>query len=179
VKSVHCGTNGKNTLLLLSTLPMSTFVNAAKEWCLKDVVCAGPLLWHCPDAAQQLLPCVGRLLRSQCSFLFQTLQRPLLSRESSYPVPSPPRLKPRSKALCIPLFPASSAYLCGHGTPHSCRGLGVLIDQFCSLCVCPWPAAWEGSTRYFNVSFVLRWTVVLKSQRGNSEPFLLVFGPVP
>lgn len=139
-------------------------MNIAKGWCLQDVVCAGPLPWHCPDATQQLLQCVSLLLRNRCSFLFQTLQRPLLNREGTYLVSGILRLKPHNKALYVPLFLVSSALLCRHTAPHFCRGLGILMDQFCNLCPCPLLTVCEGST------FVLRWTVRFKSQRGNSEP---------
>lgn len=40
-----------------------------------------------------------------------------------------------NKALYVPLFPASSALRCGHTTPHFCRGLGILTDQFRNVCV--------------------------------------------
>lgn len=180
---VHSGKSwwGEYAVVLRTSIPCSCckylayehFHEHCKGMVSEDVVCARPLWWHCPGAAQQLLQSVSpwwwgisAVSCSKCSKgHFWTEHTTLYVAFLAW--------KPCGKAVRVLLLADSSTLRVDIPV---CRGLGVLIDQFCNLCACVLCLLFARAVSNTpNASFVLRWVVMFKAQMENSESFLSVW----
>lgn len=146
---IHSGISwwGVYTVVLGTNVPSScrkylVYEHFHEHCHLKDVVCARPLWWHCPGATQKLLQWVSSLWWEMkavsCS---KCCKGHFWTEHTSNLHVAFLGWKPCGKALCVLLLPVSSAYCVDIPL---CRGLGVLIDQFCNLCAYPLPAVCQG-----------------------------------